>query len=190
MKWLAEKYLKLRGWKFIGALPDEKKFIIVGAPHTTNWDFVIYLAAISHWRFKPRYLGKHSLFEGPFGRLFRRWGGIPVDRRRPGGLIGQVGAEFAANDRLVLVIAPEGTRNAAPAWKSGFLTIASAVSAPIVPASVDFGRKEVTLGEPIVHDTDVDATMSALRSFYTGAVGRHPEGMGPIRVKEESTPAS
>lgn len=190
MKWLAEHYLKLRGWKFIGHVPDARKFIVIGAPHTSNWDFVIFLGAISHWNFKPRFLGKQSLFKGPFGRLFVRWGGIPVDRSKPGGLIGQVAAEFAANDDLELVIAPEGTREAAPYWKSGFLAIAEAVDAPIAPASVDFERRRVTLGEPIFHTGDVDATMTRLRAFYAGAIGRNPEGMGPVQVKEESTPAS
>lgn len=190
MKWLAEKFLKLRGWTFVGALPDEPKFVIIGAPHTTNWDFIIYLAAISHWDFKPRYLGKHTLFEGPFGRLFRRWGGIPVDRSKPGGIIDQVGAEFSANDELVLVVAPEGTRKSAAFWKSGFLAISRAVDVPIVPAGVDFAKRQVTLGDPIAPAHDLDATMSRLRTFYEGKVGKNPEGMGPVRVKEESAPTS
>lgn len=185
MKWLAETYLKLRGWKFVGDLPAAPKFIVVGAPHTSNWDFILYLAAIRHWNFRPRYLGKHTLFEGPFGWLFRRWGGIAVDRRRPGGVIGTVAAEFAANDGIALVIAPEGTRNAAPTWKSGFLLIAEATGAPIVPARVDYPRKQVTLGEPITHIGDTAATMDRIRAFYDGAVGKRAEGMGPITVREE-----
>jgi 1-acyl-sn-glycerol-3-phosphate acyltransferase len=190
MKWLAERYLKLRGWKFIGDLPDVRKFIVIGAPHTSNWDFVIYLAAISHWNFKPRYLGKHSLFEGPFGWLFRRWGGIPVDRSKPGGLIAQVAAEFESSDDLVLVIAPEGTRKAADFWKSGFLAIARAVDVPIVPACLNFEKKLLTVGDPIPHTGNIDNTMNELRTIYAGATGRNPEGMGPVRVKEESSPSS
>lgn len=190
MKWLAERFLKLRGWKFLGEVPPEPKYIVIGAPHTSNWDFVIYLAAISHWDFKPRYLGKHTLFEGPFGWLFRRWGGIPVDRRQPGGLIGQVSAEFDTNDQLVLVIAPEGTRGAASFWKSGFLTIAKAVGAPIVPAKVDFGNKQITLGRPMDHSGDITETMTELRAFYEGAEGKNAAGMGPVMVKEESASSS
>ncbi len=185
MKWLAEKYLKLRGWKLIGDLPNEAKFIVIGAPHTTNWDFVIYLAAISHWNFRPRYLGKHTLFEGPFGWLFRRWGGIPVDRRQAGGVIAQVARTFAQEDEIALVIAPEGTRRAAPMWKSGFLLIAKKTGAPIVPAGVDYGRKEVTLGEPITPLGSYSEIMDRIRSFYEGIEGKHPEFKGPIRVLEE-----
>lgn len=185
MKWLAEKYLKLTGWAFIGQVPDVPKFIVVGAPHTSNWDFIAYLAAISHWNFKPRYLGKHTLFEGPFGWLFRRWGGIPVDRSKPGGVVGQVAAEFANAERIALVIAPEGTRQAAPSWKSGFLTIATAVGVPIVPASVNFEAKEIKLGDPIYTSGDAPATMDRIRVFYRDAAGKNREGMGPIRINEE-----
>lgn len=190
MKWLAERFLKLQGWKFIGELPPDPKLIVIGAPHTSNWDFVIYLAGISHWKIAPRYLGKHTLFEGPFGWLFRRWGGIPVDRRKHGGLIGQVSAEFDATDQLALVIAPEGTRKAAPFWKSGFLAIANAVGAPIVPAKVDYGSKQITLGKPIVHTGDINTTMTELRFFYDGSLGKNADGVGPVRVKEESAASS
>jgi 1-acyl-sn-glycerol-3-phosphate acyltransferase len=176
--------LKVRGWDFAGVVPDVPKFIVVGAPHTSNWDFIAYLAAISHWDIRPRYLGKHTLFEGPFGWLFRRWGGSPVDRRQPGGLIKQVSAEFDKAEQIVLVIAPEGTRKAAPAWKSGFLAIAEAVGAPIVPASVDYVGKVITLGPPIQHQGNVGVTMDRLRSFFAPARGRNPEGMGPVRVAD------
>lgn len=186
MKWLAERYLKIRGWKFIGSLPEIDKLIVIGAPHTSNWDFVIYLAAISHWNFRPRYLGKHTLFQGPFGWLFRRWGGIPVDRRQQGGMIGQVAQTFAENETIALVLAPEGTREAAPEWKSGFLAIAEAVDAPIVPARVNFEKKEIVLGDPISHHGDTTSTMDAIREFFADAVGKNAEGKGPIRVKEES----
>lgn len=185
MKWLAEKYLKLTGWAFIGDLPNDPKFIVVGAPHTSNWDFILYLGAISHWDFKPRYLGKHTLFDGPFGWLFRRWGGIAVDRSKPGGVVGQVSNEFAHAETIGLVIAPEGTRKAATSWKSGFLSIAQAVHAPIVPARVNFESREITLGDPITHSGDVVATMDRIRWFYADAMGKNPEGKGPIRVKEE-----
>lgn len=186
MKWLAQFFLKLTGWEFVGQVPPEPKFIVIGAPHTTNWDFVLYLAAVREWDMKPRYLGKHTLFEGPFGWLFRRWGGIPVDRRQAGGVIGQVSKEFDAADEIALVIAPEGTRKAAPEWKSGFLLIAEATGAPIVPAGVDYERKLVILGEPIRHAGSAGETMDQIRSFYEDIVGKNRAGMGPIRIREES----
>ncbi len=190
MKWLAEKYLRLRGWAFIGEVPPNRKFIIIGAPHTSNWDFVVYLAAVSHWNISPKYLGKHTLFDGPFGWVFRGLGGISVDRSQPGGLIDQVTNEFAAADELVLAIAPEGTRNAAPFWKSGFLAISRAVGVPIVPGGIDYVKKQITLGNPIEAGEDVETIMTRVRTFYEGKTGKNPQGMGPIRVQEESASTS
>lgn len=186
MKWLAESYLKLRGWKFIGSLPASEKFIVIGAPHTTNWDFVVYLAAVRHWDMKPRYLGKHTLFQGPFGWLFRRWGGIAVDRSKAGGVIKQVTGEFARSKQLALVIAPEGTRKGALAWKSGFLTIAEATGAPIVPAAVNITKKEVTLGPAVDHNGQIGITMDRIRDFYERVIDIRPTTMGPIMVREET----
>jgi 1-acyl-sn-glycerol-3-phosphate acyltransferase len=185
MTWLAEKLLKWRGWRFVGALPDLDKIIIIGAPHTSNWDFIVYLAAISHWRMSPRYVGKHTLFRWPFGYFFRRFGGIPVDRTRPGGMVGQVAEEFDKSERMILVMAPEGTRQAAPHWKSGFLRIAAAAEVPIVPAYIHFPNKEVVLGSPIAFDGDEKAMMDRLRQIYTAGEGKDGEGKGPVRLKEE-----
>lgn len=188
MKWLAEKILKLLGWRFEGEVPALPKYIIVGAPHTSNWDFILFLGAISHWNIRPRYLGKHTLFDGVFGGLFRKWGGIAVDRTRPGGIVAQVAAEFDRNEEIALVVAPEGTRKPAPAWKSGFIKIADATGAPIVPAGIDAPEKLVTLGRAIEFTGDIPALMDELRAFFATAVGIDPEGMGPVHVDEETRP--
>lgn len=188
MKWLAEKYMTLTGWRFVGGPPaGEPKYLIVGAPHTSNWDFVVFLGAMRHFAIRPRFLGKHTLFRGPFGWLFRRWGGIPVDRANPGGIVDDVRREFESNEEIALVIAPEGTRKAAPYWKSGFLKIAEATGAPIVPAGVDFATKTLILGEPVRYDGSPDRLMDGLRRFFAGTSGRNPEGKGPVRIREEST---
>jgi 1-acyl-sn-glycerol-3-phosphate acyltransferase len=140
--WLAERWLKWRGWRFVGEIPDLDRMILVGAPHTTNWDFVVYLAAIRHWQISPRYIAKHTLFRRPFGLFFERFGGIPVDRTRPGGFVGQLAEEFERSDQMILVMAPEGARKAAPYWKSGFLRIASKTGVPIVPVyTISPGRR-------------------------------------------------
>jgi 1-acyl-sn-glycerol-3-phosphate acyltransferase len=185
MTWLASKWLQWRGWRFIGELPDRDRMIIIGAPHTTNWDFLVFLAASRHWRFSPRFVGKHSLFRWPFGVLFRAWGGIPVDRSRPGGMVGQVAEEFANSESMVLVVAPEGTRKAAPYWKSGFARIAAEAKVPIVPAYIDFPARKVVLGDVIDFDGDEKALMDRLRVFYEAGVGRRGRGKGPVRLKDE-----
>ena len=168
-------------------MPPDPRFIVIGAPHTTNWDFVAFLAATKHWDFKPKYLGKHSLFDGPFGWVFRRLGGIPVDRSRPGGILDRVKAEFETTEEFALVIAPEGTRKAADFWKSGFVKIAAATGAPIVPAGLDYSNQTITLGGPIHYDGVPDNLMAELRTFYAATEGKHPEGKGPVRIREEST---
>ena len=185
MTWLAEKLLKWRGWRFVGLLPDLDKMIIIGAPHTSNWDFFLFLAACRHWRFSPRFVGKHTLFRWPLGYFFRALGGIPVDRSRPGGIILQVAEEFERSDKIVLVMAPEGTRKSAPFWKSGFVRIAAEANVPIVPAYVDFPARRVVLGDPVEVDDGEKALMDRLRAFYEPGVGKGGKGKGPVRLKEE-----
>jgi 1-acyl-sn-glycerol-3-phosphate acyltransferase len=187
MTWLAEKWLLWRGWRFVGEMPDLDKMVIAGAPHTSNWDFVLFLGAIRHWRIEPRFIGKHTLFRWPFGYFFRRLGGIPVDRDKAGGVVGQVTAEFDRSKRMILVVAPEGTRKAAPHWKSGFVNIADAAGVPILPARVDYIDKEIVLGTPIRVSGDETALMDRLRIFFEEGVGKHPEGKGPVRLQAEGS---
>lgn len=185
MTWIVERWLTWRGWRFIGELPDLDHMVIIGAPHTSNWDFFLYLGAVRHWRMSPHFVGKHTLFRWPFGWFFRALGGIPVDRSRPGGMVGQVAEQFARSERFILVMAPEGTRKEAPYWKSGFVRIAEASGAPIVPARVDMPAKTVTMGEPITFDGDEKTLMDRLREFYVPARGKNDRGKGPVRLKEE-----
>lgn len=185
MKWLAYQYLKMRGWSFHGELPDVPKMIVIGAPHTSNWDFILFLAALHHYEIKATYIGKHTLFRWPFGYFFRALGGIPVNRSRAGGVVGQVALAFERVDEMILVIAPEGTRKAAPYWKSGFLKMAEAADVPIVLAAVDYSNKELTIGPSLRYRGDRVAFMEQTRIFYDDKVGKYAELMGPVRVKQE-----
>ncbi|MGH8873601.1 MAG: lysophospholipid acyltransferase family protein [Acidimicrobiia bacterium] len=185
MTWLAHRWLEWRGWRFIGEMPDLDKMIIIGAPHTSNWDFILFLAAIRHWRISPRFVGKHTLFRWPFGWFFRKLGGIPVDRSRPGGMVGQVTEEFEEVEQMILVVAPEGTRKEAPFWKSGFVRIAAEAKVPILPAYIHFPRKEVVLGTLIDYEGDEKSLMDRLRSFYEAGEGKGGKGKGSVRLKEE-----
>lgn len=187
MKWLAYRYLKLRGWSFEGQLPDVPKMIVIGAPHTSNWDFILFLGALHHFRIKVTYIGKHTLFRWPFGWLFRALGGIPVDRSKPGGLVRQVVDAMETADRMVLVIAPEGTRKAAPYWKSGFLKIADVTGVPIVLAAVDSSKKRLVIGPAVSFDGDTKSFMDAAREFYADKEGLHPELKGPVGVRGEDS---
>lgn len=185
MRRLAYAWARLTGWTFIGRLPEEPKFIVIGAHHTSNWDFLIFLAALHHFDIHVRFLGKHTLFRWPFGRLFERLGGIPVDRSRAGGVVAQVTKAFNATKEMVLVLAPEGTRKTERWWKSGFLKIAESAGVPIVPAGIDYETKTVTLGDAFSFDGDIEAFMDRARTFYVNKRGRYPEKETPVAVREE-----
>jgi 1-acyl-sn-glycerol-3-phosphate acyltransferase len=185
VKRLAYAWARLTGWNFAGALPDEPKFIVIGAHHTSNWDFVVFLAALRHFDIRARFLGKHTLFRWPFGSFFERLGGIPVDRSKVGGIVAQVARKFEAKDEMVLVLAPEGTRKAERWWKSGFLKIAEATNVPVVPAAIDYPTKTVTVGDAIYFEGDTKDFMDRTRFFYADKRGRYPEMETPAVLRHE-----
>jgi len=185
MRWFWEGILRLGRWKTVGEVPQLPKMVIIGAPHTSNWDFPIGMLAARALGVKIRFLGKHTLFRPPFGWFFRMLGGIPVDRSRPGGIIGQIGEAFASTERLTMVIAPEGTRSHRPYWKSGFYEIARAAGVPVVLARIDAGRRQVLVGPTIETTGDVSADMDRIRPFYEGIPGIKPEKAGTVRLRGE-----
>ncbi len=183
MRWLAEKLMRLRGWRFAGERPSFDKFVAIGAPHTSNWDFMLFLSVVSHFRIRARAIGKHSLVRWPFGGLMRRLGIIPVERDSGQGLVEQMVDEFAAAESMALTIAPEGTRRAAEYWRSGFYHIAVAARVPIVCAYIDAENKVAGIG-PTVHPTgDIEADMEIISSFFTPIRGMRPENQGPVRLR-------
>ncbi|MFN3864687.1 MAG: lysophospholipid acyltransferase family protein [Erythrobacter sp.] len=142
---------RLKGWKLDGHLPKHlKKYVIAGAPHTTNWDFVFFTGATHEEGIKPNFMGKHTLFQGIMKNFMFDMGGIPVDRRSRFNATQQIAKEFALRDELALVIAVEGTRKSDGKWKSGFYHIARAANVPIVPAFADNARRIISFGEPLV----------------------------------------
>lgn len=187
MRWLAYKLLILLGWTFHGEVPDIPKMIIIGAPHTTNWDFVLFLGALHHFRLDVSFMGKHTLFRWPFGGFFRAMGGFPVDRNKPGGAVGQVADEFEKADGMILVIAPEGTRGVTDVWKSGFVNIAEAAEVPVVLASVDGPSKRVTIGPALHYQGDIKSFMDDVRGFFADKRGIRPELTGSVALAEERT---
>jgi 1-acyl-sn-glycerol-3-phosphate acyltransferase len=158
--------LRLLGWRLEGGLPDLPKFVVTAAPHSSNWDFVIGIAAVFALRLDVRFVGKAELFRGPLGPLMRWLGGLPVDRYRPEGFVEQTVQLFAARRQLILAMAPEGTRKRVERWKSGFYRIALAAGVPIVPGYFDNGRKRVGFGKPIRPTGDAAQDIGVLREFY------------------------
>lgn len=187
--WLASMLLKLFGWRAEGSLADLPKCVLIVAPHTSNWDFLVMLALAVALRIKATWMGKHTLFRPPFGWLMRRLGGLPIDRGTRHNVVEQAVESFRARDRLVLAILPEGTRKRTPYWKSGFYHIAMGAKVPIALAYADYRRKVGGIGRVIVPSGDVDADMALIRDFYSGMTGKRPDQFGEIRLKSQDEDA-
>jgi len=166
----------IMGWKISGGFPENlKKYIIAVAPHTSNWDFFVGVAARSILRIqKARFLGKSTLFKPPFGFVFRWLGGYPVDRSKSEDKVAQAVALFNAHDEFILAIAPEGTRKKVERLKTGFYYIARNAGVPIIPVGFDFKEKLIKIGEPLYPGEHIDSDMLILRDFYRKVTGRNP----------------
>jgi 1-acyl-sn-glycerol-3-phosphate acyltransferase len=165
---------RLRGWHIDGVPPEVKKFILVGAPHTSNWDFAVFLGATDELGIRASFLGKHSLFRWPMRRFMLDMGGIPVDRAKRSNYVEQVVDEFARRDRLALVIAPEGTRHSDGHWRSGFYHIAMGAGVPIVPAWIDRRTRKAAIGPPIQPTGDYASDLKLIADFYRAAQPDNP----------------
>jgi len=175
--------LKLLGWTVSADYPDTERYVLIVAPHTSNWDFVIGLLANWALRLDVRYIGKHTLFYWPWGWIFRALGGEPVRRGQSADLIRQVARLFETSERLVFALAPEGTRSKTDHWKTGFYYIARAARVPIAMGYLDFGRKEAGVGGAFFPGEDMEADFERIREFYKGRLGKHPEKASLIRAR-------
>jgi 1-acyl-sn-glycerol-3-phosphate acyltransferase len=170
------------GWRVVGRLPDLPKYMVIGAPHTTNWDFILFLWVMAELRFHPTWLGKDGIFWWPAGAVWRRLGGVPVKRGARLNVVDQVVERFRDADRMTLVMSPEGTRRYTSSWKSGFYHIARGAGVPIVPGKLDYPTRTVTIGQPMQMTGDVDRDMAGFRAFYTGARGMYPAKASEIAL--------
>ncbi len=181
----ARRALGALGWRVDIAWPPEPRCVIVVYPHTSNWDFVYgYLARLAA-ALPVQWIGKDELFRGPAGALFRRMGGIPVNRREHTGLIGQMAAEMRRRNWLWLVIAPEGTRARTDHWKSGFYRLAREADVPVGLAYIDYARRVVGLDTYLRMTGDEEADLARIRDHYRDKVGKRPEKAGTIRFRAE-----
>ena len=166
---------KITGWSVSGEVPQGIPFVAIVAPHTSNWDFPVGLAAAFQLRVDVRWLGKHTLFKPPFGGLMRWLGGHPVNRTAPQGLTAQAVEMFEREPELILAITPEGTRSKVKEWKTGFYRIAVAANVPILMAYFDYPNKVVGLG-PLFHPTgDLEKDMKDIQAFYEKFKGKYAD---------------
>jgi 1-acyl-sn-glycerol-3-phosphate acyltransferase len=184
-RFLASLLLRLSGWEAEGEKPSARKYVLIAAPHTSNWDLFYVLALAWMLGVKISWMGKHTLFRGPMGSVMRALGGVPVRRERSGNLVDQMADAFAGAGSLVLTVPAEGTRGYVPYWKSGFYHIARKAQVPIVLGYLDYARKRGGFGPELIPTGNVREDMDEIRAFYADVAGKHPESFGEIRLKEE-----
>jgi 1-acyl-sn-glycerol-3-phosphate acyltransferase len=177
--------LQLLGWTIEGERPPHERYVLIAAPHTSNWDFPLMLAFAAAFDIKVKWLGKHSLFSPPMGWIMRAMGGISVVRHKHQNVVSALTDSFAEFPELVLVVPTEGTRNRVEHWKSGFYHIANDAGVPIVPSYLDFGRKRGGFGKALIPTGNIPADMQYFRDFYHSMTGKFPAQFGPVKLKEE-----
>lgn len=190
---------RLMGWRAEGDLPERDKFILIAAPHTSNWDYIMMIALSAHYGRRPKTLVKANAFKWPIiGQIIRWIGGIPVERKASTNFVQQAIDIINAHDRIVLVIAPEATRKRADYWRSGFYHIGYGAGVPIVLGYLDYQRKVGAAGPAFTPTGDVEADIQEIAAFYAEhGHGKFPERATPVRFAprpalqpEQETPAS
>ncbi len=165
-----------KGWTITGQPPAVKHCVILGAPHTSNWDFIFFLGAVTQLGLRPSFMGKLSLFRWPLNRFMHDMGGIPIDRRaKDRNYVEQMVAAYVNTEELALVIAPEGTRGSITGWRSGFYHIALVAGVPIFPAWFDKTRNRGGIGPAVMPSGNYEADLRRIAEFYFSAMPNHPK---------------
>lgn len=179
MRTLSRAILRLSGWRLEGMTADQvaayPKYVLIGAPHTSNWDFPITLMVAFSLRLRVYWMAKESMFRGPLGPLARWLGGIAVNRAASTNMVGNTVEAFAARERLAVIVAPEGTRGKVTHWKTGFYHIANNAGVPIGLAYLDYARKVGGIDRMFYTTGDIEADMREIQAFYSGVTGKHKQ---------------
>ena len=172
-RWIGRAVLRLGGWRVVGEFPDLPRVVLIGAPHSSNWDGIWGFAAKLALGLDIRILGKHQLFWGPLGPLMRALGIIAINRGAASGVVGQMAQQFRGADRFWLGIAPEGTRKPVARWKTGFWKIAHAAQVPVLPVYFHYPDRVIGIGPPFATSHDMEADLVRLRDWYRPWQGKH-----------------
>jgi len=173
-------------WDVVGQVPAGEKFVLIAAPHTSNWDFFFGLFALYIYRLKVSWIGKHTVFKKPFGGVMRWLGGIAVNRDSQHGVVDQIAKQLQESRKLVIAITPSGTRKSRDYWKSGFYWIAHKAQVPILCGYLDYSNRKACLGLCFFPTGNVKEDMDRIRDFYTGIQGKYPEMAAKIRLRDEN----
>ena len=174
------------GWSAHGEVPEQRKFVLIAAPHTSNWDFLYFIGLTEELGIMPHFMAKKSLFRWPWKNFLLDMGGVPVDRSSNRNYVQAMIEEFNARKEFMLTIAPEGTRGTVRAWKTGFYHIAMGAGVPIVVGMMDYGTKTGGLGPAIWPTGDYVADMKKVAEVYVSVTPKHPaKGMTGVIAKED-----
>ena len=171
---IARSALFAFGWKVEAEVPNEPKIVLIGAPHTSNWDFLLTMGAVFSLGIRMFWMGKHTMFRRPFNGVVDWLGGIPINRAASSGVVDQTIAAFNRRDKLIIGLAPEGTRKGIAKWKSGFYHIALGAKVPIVMVQFDYGRKVVVVGPTVWPSGEIKADMARIRAIFAPVKGKFP----------------
>lgn len=183
---LCQALLRLQRWQIVGQFPDLPKYVVVGAPHTTNWDFFYSLLLKGATGVDLHWVGKDSLFRWPLGSLMKWLGGIPVNRRSRNNFVDQMVALFQRSDHLALAIAPEGTRRKAHYWKTGFYRMAEGANIPIVLIAINYDSRALEIGPLLFPSGDIEKDFEIIRKFYAGKRGKYPAKQSEVQLRSEN----
>lgn len=177
MRALCTGILRFMGWKPVGVFPYHlKKYVVIVAPHTSGWDFIIGVLFRKSLRLeKARYLGKAELFKPPFGFIFRWLGGYPVDRSSRHNMVDEVVKIFNQHEEFGIALSPEGTRQRVDRLRTGFYNIAKKANIPIIMVGLDFRNKRVILSEPLYTTDSMEEDFEKILAFFRPIEGKYPE---------------
>ena len=175
LKWVGRLGINLSGWTIKGNVPDEERIVIIAAPHTSNWDFILAMLAIFGLNIKIKWLGKDSIFKPGLKWFFRWLGGIPVNRENPSFLIDNVVNIVEKEKAIVIAMTPEGTRKKVSRWKTGFLRIAKLTKAKILLIAIDFPTKSIQIGDIFEPTGDAELDLDFIQNYYQSFKGINPE---------------
>ena len=171
---MAKTFLNLTGWKIVGKLPNEKRIVVVCAPHTSNWDFIFGMILVLAIDIKVKFLAKKSIFVPIFKILLNKLGGIPVDRNNPELLVQKIADYSKNNEGVLIAVTPEGTRKKVTKWKTGFLRIAKISDSIILPLGIDYPSKTFNLEKVFNPTGENEKDIIALKFILKNYIGRHP----------------
>jgi 1-acyl-sn-glycerol-3-phosphate acyltransferase len=181
--------LKLIGWQKEGTRPEESSYVLIAAPHTSNWDMPITMFLAFSFGIKVYWFGKDSLFKRPFGSIMKWLGGIPIERNTANDMVNQTIQAFQKNENLVITIPPEGTRGKVTYWKTGFYHIAYGAGVPIALGFLDYQQKKGGFGPMLYPTGDIQTDMEIIKAFYAPIQGKFPKQSGDASVRSQASQA-